>query len=49
MSVKELIAELSKYDENIPVRIFDESHGHIDITEILEFKHSHYGHYVSLT
>lgn len=49
MSVKELIAELSKYDENTAVRIFDESHGHIDITEILEFNHSRQGHYISLT
>ena len=49
MTIKELMQALSQYDENTPVRIFDERHGHIDITEIIEFNHTTYGHYVSLT
>lgn len=49
MTIKELMQALSQYDENIRVRIFDECHGHIDITEIIEFNHSAYGHYISLT
>ena len=38
MTVKELITELSKYDENLPVEIYDESNGYVDITEIFESK-----------
>ena len=49
MTVKELMQALSQYDENIRVRIFDECHRHIDITEIIEFNHHAHGHYVSIT
>lgn len=38
MTVKELIAELQKYDENMPVRIFEENCGNIDITEVAKFE-----------
>lgn len=37
MTVKELIAELQKYDENLPVKVFEETCGNIDITEITKF------------
>lgn len=36
MTIKELIAELSQYDENTRVEIFDESNGIIDITDIFK-------------
>ena len=36
MTVKELIAKLQEFDENLPVEIFDECHGYIDITEIFQ-------------
>ena len=36
MTVKELIAKLQEFDENLPVEIFDENHGYIDITEIFQ-------------
>lgn len=36
MTVKELIAKLQEFDENLPVEIFDESNGYIDITEIFQ-------------
>ena len=34
MIIKELIAELQKYDENMPVKVFDSGEGNIDITEV---------------
>ena len=36
MRVKELIAKLQEFDENLPVEIFDECNGYIDITEIFQ-------------
>lgn len=36
MTVKELILELQKYDESLPVELFDTESGYIDITEIFE-------------
>lgn len=38
MTVKELIAELQKYDENMAVRVFEENCGNIDITEVAHIK-----------
>lgn len=38
MTVKELIAELQKYDENTPVKVFEENCGNIDITEVAHIK-----------
>lgn len=38
MTVKELIAELQKYDENLPVRVFEETCGNIDVTEVAKFE-----------
>ena len=38
MTVKELIAELQKYDENLPVKVFEETCGNIDITEVARFE-----------
>lgn len=34
MTVKELIAQLQQYDEDMPVRVFDSNCGNIDITEV---------------
>ena len=36
MTIKELIATLSEYDENTRVEIFDEANGIIDITDIFK-------------
>lgn len=36
MTVKELISELQKYDENLPVELFDSESGYVDITEIFK-------------
>ena len=38
MTVKELIAELQKYDENMRVKVFEETCGNIDITEVVKFE-----------
>lgn len=38
MTVKELIAELQKYDENLPVKVFEETCGNIDVTEVTQFR-----------
>ena len=38
MTVKELIAELQKYDENLRVKVFEENCGNIDITEVAKFE-----------
>lgn len=43
MTVKELIAELQKYDENMPVRVFDSENGNIDITEIHKYEGVRHG------
>lgn len=37
MTVKDLIAQLQQYDENMTVKVFDESCGNIDITEVAKF------------
>lgn len=36
MTVKELIEELKKYDENMRVNLYDSASGHIDLTEVYE-------------
>ena len=36
MTIKELIATLSEYDETTRVKIFDEANGIIDITDIFK-------------
>jgi hypothetical protein len=41
MTVKELIAELQKYDENIAVKIFDSEWGYLDVEEVRHAKGSH--------
>ena len=41
MTVKELIAELQKYDENKAVKLFDSEWGYIDVEEVRHAKGSH--------
>lgn len=38
MTVKELIEELKKYDEDMRVNLYDSASGHIDLTEVYETK-----------
>ena len=38
MTVKELIAELRKYDENMTVKVFEETCGNIDVTEVAKLE-----------
>lgn len=38
MTVKELIEKLQEYDEDLPVEIFDEVNGYIDITDVFDSK-----------
>ena len=38
MTVKELIAELQKYDENMTVKVFEENCGNVDVTEVAKFE-----------
>jgi len=43
MTIKELIEELQKYDENMPVKVFDSGSGNVDITEVYQHGGVRYG------